>query len=58
MILLSPMSPYVTAYHDIFYYQPWPDAGVWATPSATPSSRLALGLWLIVRYEDSFAEQV
>ena len=31
LILLSPMSPYVAAYQQIFYYRQWPDAGVWIT---------------------------
>jgi lipopolysaccharide transport system permease protein len=57
-ILLSPMSPYVTAYHQIFYYRQWPDTGIWATTIGYALVALALGLWLIVRNEDSFAERV
>jgi ABC-2 type transport system permease protein len=58
VILLSPMSPYVTAYHEIFYYRRWPDATIWATTIAYAAVALVVGLWLIVRYEDSFAERV
>jgi lipopolysaccharide transport system permease protein len=58
LILLSPMSPYVAAYHDIFYYRRWPDAGIWATTTGYAAIALTVGLWLIVRHEDSFAEQV
>ena len=57
-ILLSPVSPYVTAYHDIFYFQRWPDAGIWATTVGYAIIAAAVGLWLIVRHEDRFAEQV
>ena len=31
LIFLSPMSPYVAAYQQIFYYRQWPDAAIWAT---------------------------
>jgi homopolymeric O-antigen transport system permease protein len=58
LILLSPMSPYVAAYQDIFYYRHWPGAGIWATTIGYAALALAVGLWLIVRNEDAFAEQV
>jgi len=58
LILLSPLSPYVVAYHEIFYDRRWPDTAIWATTVGYASVTLALGLWLIVRHEDSFAEQV
>jgi lipopolysaccharide transport system permease protein len=57
-ILLSPMSPYVSAYQQIFYYRQWPDATIWATTIGYAAVALALGLWLIIRNEDSFAERV
>jgi ABC-2 type transport system permease protein len=58
VLMLSPMSPYVTAYQQIFYYRHWPDAAVWATTIGYAGVALALGLWLIARSEDSFAERV
>jgi lipopolysaccharide transport system permease protein len=58
MILFSPMAPYVTAYHEIFYYGRWPAPEIWATTIGYAVATLALGLWLIVRYEDGFAERV
>lgn len=58
LILLSPLSPFVTAYHQIFYYRAWPDALTWTIAVAYAGGALALGLWLIVRYEDRFAERV
>jgi ABC-type polysaccharide/polyol phosphate export permease len=54
----SPMTPYVTAYHDIFYSGQWPDGQVWMTTVGYAVAAVALGLWLIVRYEDGFAERV
>jgi ABC-2 type transport system permease protein len=58
IILLSPMSPFVTAYQEIFYFSRWPDAATWATTVGYAVVALAIGLWLIVRHEDRFAEQV
>ena len=58
IILLTPMSPYVAAYQQIFYYRQWPDAAVWITTTGYAAAALTLGLWMIVRSEDSFAERV
>ena len=58
MILLSPMSPYVAAYQQIFYYRQWPDAGVWITTIGYAATALVFGLWLVIRNEDHFAERV
>lgn len=58
VLLLSPMSPYVTAYQQIFFYRQWPDASVWITTITYAAAALALGFWLIVRNEDRFAERV
>jgi lipopolysaccharide transport system permease protein len=58
LILLSPMSPYVAAYQEIFYYRDWPHAATWASTVAYAAIALALGLWMVVRNEDTFAERV
>ena len=58
LILLSPMSPYIGAYQEIFYYRQWPDATIWVTAVGYAGVALALGLWFIVRNEDSFAERI
>lgn len=58
VILLSPMSPYVHAYHEIFYYRQWPDAATWLLAGGYAAGALALGLWIIVRHEARFAELV
>jgi ABC-type polysaccharide/polyol phosphate export permease len=58
VILLTPLSAYVTAYHNIFYDRQWPAPAVWAIALAYPALSLSIGLWLVVRYEDSFAERV
>jgi len=58
LILLSPLSSFVTAYHNIFYDRQWPSLEVWAIAVTYTTVSLSLGLWMIVRYEDGFAERV
>jgi ABC-type polysaccharide/polyol phosphate export permease len=58
VLLLSPVSPFISAYQDIFYYRHWPDATIWLLACGYPVIALSLGLWLMVRYEDSFAERI
>lgn len=57
-ILLTPMSPYVEAYHQMFFERRWPDAAVLALAVGYAAGAAMAGLWLVVRYEDRFAEQV
>ena len=58
LILLTPLSPYVTAYHDVFYYRRWPSAEVWALAVAYAGVTLAAGLWLMTRSEDQLTERI
>ena len=58
VIALTPLSPYVTAYHDLFFYRRWPDAGTWALAAAYAAVALGAGLWLVTRVEDRLTEQV
>jgi lipopolysaccharide transport system permease protein len=58
LIFLSPLTPYVLAYQEIFYYRRWPDAAIWAATIGYAVAALGIGLWLIVRNEDGFAELV
>ena len=58
VLLLTPLSPYLTAYHDVFYYRQWPAPEVWALAVGYAAIALAAGLWLISRVEDRLTEQV
>jgi ABC-type polysaccharide/polyol phosphate export permease len=58
VLMFTPLSPFITAYHEIFYYRRWPDSTLWATAAAYTVVAMAIGLWLIVRHEDSFAERI
>jgi ABC-type polysaccharide/polyol phosphate export permease len=57
-IRLTPLTPFVSAYHDIFYYGRWPDAATWTLAIVYAGAALVVGLWLTVRYEEQFAERV
>ena len=58
LIRVTPMSPYIEAYHLMFVEQRWPDPSTWALAVAYAAGAAALGLWLVVRNDDRFAEQV
>jgi ABC-type polysaccharide/polyol phosphate export permease len=58
LLLLAPLSPYITAYHDIFYYRQWPSPEVWVLAVVYALVPLVAGLWLITRVEDRLTEQV
>jgi ABC-2 type transport system permease protein len=57
-ILLSPMSPFVTALHDVFYHRIWSDASVWAAAIAWSAASFIGGVSIFLSYEDRFAENV
>lgn len=56
-ILLSPLSPFITIYHDLFYYQNWPDTAVWLTCLLYTSTAFLAGAALFTSSEENFAEQ-
>jgi len=56
-LLLSPMAPFITIYHDLFYYQSWPDAAVWMTCLLYTATAFLGGAALFTSCEENFAEQ-
>jgi ABC-type polysaccharide/polyol phosphate export permease len=58
LILLTPLSPYVTAYHDVFYYRRWPSAETWSLAVVYALVALVSGLWLMARNEDQLTERI
>lgn len=58
VILASPLSPYVVAYKDMFFYHRWPEPIVWAFASAYAVIAFAVGAALLLKFEDRFAERV
>jgi len=57
-ILLSPMSPFIVAYHAIFFDGVAPDASVWAVAIAYSLTMLALGTVWFVSVEDELSEHL
>jgi ABC-type polysaccharide/polyol phosphate export permease len=57
-ILLSPLSPFVVAYQQVFYGGRPPDLPVWLAILSYSFGMFVLGASLFVTYEDRLAEQV
>ena len=57
LALASPLTSYVVAYKDIFFYQRWPDLAVWTFATAYAIIAFAAGAALLLKFEDRFAEQ-
>ena len=55
-ILASPMSPFVVAYKDVFFYRQWPSPAVWTFAIAYAIIAFAAGVALLLKFEDRFAE--
>ena len=58
LILLSPLSPFIVAYQDIFYYRRWPELTVWIVGVAYSLGAFVVGAWLFLSLEDELAEQI
>jgi ABC-2 type transport system permease protein len=58
LFLLSPMTPFVVAYQQIFYYREWPDATVWLMAVALALGAFVVGALLFLAFEDGFTEQL
>jgi lipopolysaccharide transport system permease protein len=55
-LMLAPMTPFITAYHDIFFYGRWPSGSVWMLATVYACAAFAFGLALILKREDQFSE--
>ena len=58
LILLTPLSPYVTAYHDLFYYRRWPTVETWTLAVVYAGVSLLCGLWVMTRTEHQLTERI
>jgi ABC-2 type transport system permease protein len=54
----SPLSPYVIAYHQIFYDRVWPQRSAWALAFVYAAVALVLGLRVMLKHEDRLSEQI
>lgn len=57
-IMMSPMSPYIVAYQQLFYYRQLPDATVWFLAMAYALIALVAGAATFVSSQDRLAEQI
>jgi len=58
LILLGPVSPFIVAYQQIFFYRQWPSLTVWVVGLAYSIGAFLLGTWLFLSLEDQLAEQL
>jgi homopolymeric O-antigen transport system permease protein len=57
-IMMSPMSPYIVAYQQLFFYRQLPDATVWFLAMAYALAALIAGAATFVAMQDRLAEQI
>jgi ABC-type polysaccharide/polyol phosphate export permease len=55
--LASPLTSYVVAYKEIFFYHRWPAPSVWTFATLYAIIAFGAGAALVLKYEDRFAEQ-
>jgi homopolymeric O-antigen transport system permease protein len=58
LILLSPVSSFVVAYQQLFFYRAWPEPTVWLMTSAYALGAFVVGALLFLASEDRFTEQL
>jgi ABC-2 type transport system permease protein len=58
LILLSPMSPFVTAYQRLFYFREWPEPTLWLVTITYALGAFVVGMALVLAFEDRFMEQL
>lgn len=57
-MLLGPMTPYIRAYQDIFYYGVVPELAIWVVATVYAAGMFISGLSIFLAYEDRFTELV
>jgi ABC-2 type transport system permease protein len=58
VILLSPMSPFVASYHDLFLYNKWPEPAVWLMAATYAIGAFVAGAAMMLAFEDRFTEML
>ncbi|MCX6538777.1 MAG: ABC transporter permease [Acidobacteria bacterium] len=58
LILLSPLSPYIGAYQQIFYYHQWPSAEMWLVGTVYGCGALLVGMRFFLAVENRLSEQL
>jgi ABC-2 type transport system permease protein len=58
LILLSPVSPFVTAYQQLFFYSEWPKGDVWLSATTHALGAFIVGALVFLGFEDRLMEQL
>jgi ABC-type polysaccharide/polyol phosphate export permease len=58
LILLSPVSPFVVAYQQLFFYRQWPTGDVWLAATTYALGAFVVGAIVFVGFEDRLMEQL
>jgi ABC-2 type transport system permease protein len=58
LILLSPVSPFVVAYQQLFFYRQWPTGDVWLAATTYAVGAFVVGALVFQGFEDRLMEQV
>lgn len=58
LILLSPMSPFVVAYEQLFFYRQWPNGSVWLAAVLGALATFVVGAVVFLTFEDQVMEQL
>jgi ABC-type polysaccharide/polyol phosphate export permease len=58
VVLLTPLSPFIVAYQQMFYYRQWPQPEVWAASVVYAFGALLIGTRLFLSVEDRLSEQL
>jgi len=57
-ILLGPVSPFVVAYHQLFFYREWPSGDVWLAATSYALGAFVVGAMVFLGFEDQLMEQL
>jgi lipopolysaccharide transport system permease protein len=58
VLLASPMSPFITAYHELFYFVRWPGPMTWLLAVVYAGGALVAGIFVFTRLQDELGEQL
>lgn len=58
VVMLTPLSPFIVAYQQMFYYRQWPQPEVWAASVIYAFGALLIGSRLFLSVEDRLSEQL
>lgn len=58
LVSANPLTPFVSAYHDVLFYGVWPPAERWATMALLALIAWAGGTWLFERLSETLVEAV